>query len=277
MRGGPPSRAFACDDSRVVARGKTTERARKRILASLLLMAAVLAYGADGTAALPLDRDLSHDRSVSRTESVGRSVRGRPITVIERGDPDAPTRDLVVGCIHGNEPAGIGIAEQLESVPLPPERDLWVVEDANPDGVAADTRTNARGVDLNRNFPWHWRPQGRPGDPHYSGPHSLSEPESQLLARLILRLRPHVTIWFHQPFGLVDESGGSSAVEREFASLIGLPLRRLPRYPGGATDWENSRLRGATSFVVELPPGAPGRPADRRYARVVATFLRRAG
>jgi hypothetical protein len=86
-----------------------------------------------------------------------------------------------------------------------------------------------------------------------------------------------VTIWFHQPFGLVDESGGSSAVEREFASLIGLPLRRLPRYPGGATDWENSRLRGATSFVVELPPGAPGRPADRRYARVVATFLRRAG
>jgi hypothetical protein len=86
-----------------------------------------------------------------------------------------------------------------------------------------------------------------------------------------------VTIWFHQPFGLVDESGGSIALEREFASLIGLPLRRLPRFPGGATDWENARLHGTTAFVVELPPGAPGQDADRRYARSVATFLRQSG
>jgi protein MpaA len=196
-------------------------------------------------------------------------VRGRLITVLERGDPDAPIRELVVGCIHGNEPAGIGIAEQLESAPLPPERDLWTIEAANPDGVAADTRTNADGVDLNRNFPWHWRRQGRPGDPHYTGPRPLSEPESRLLARLILRLHPNVTIWFHQPLGVVDESGGSLAVERRFASLVGLPLRRLPRYRGGVTDWQNSRFPGTTAFVVELPPGSLRLPVDRRYARAV--------
>jgi protein MpaA len=223
------------------------------------------------------DRDLRPERSIVRTQSIGRSARGRSVTLVERGDPDAPNKELVVGCIHGNEPAGIGIAEQLESVPLPPERDLWVVEDANPDGVAAGTRTNARGVDLNRNFPWRWRRQGQPGDPHYSGPRPLSEPESRLLARLIVRLRPHVTIWFHQPYGLVDASGGSLAVEREFASLVGLPVRRLPRYPGGATDWENARLAGTTAFVVELPPGTPGLRADGRYARAVATLLRRTG
>jgi len=44
-------------------------------------------------------------------------------------------------------------------------------------------------------------------------------------------------------------------VERRFASLVGLPLRRLTRYPGSATGWENHTLPGTTSFVVELPAG----------------------
>ena len=252
-------------------------RTLTRVLVSVSVPAAVLACALDGRAALSLDRDLPRDRAIIRADLVGRSVGGRPIAVLERGDPDAPTRELVVGCIHGNEPAGIGIAEQLESVPLPQERDLWAVEDANPDGVAAGTRTNARGVDLNRNFPWRWRRHGHPGDPHYSGPRPLSEPESRLLARLIVRLRPQVTIWFHQPLGLVDESGGSLAIERQFASLVGLPLRRLPRDPGGATDWQNARFRGTTAFVVGLPPGMLRQQADRRYARDVATLLRQSG
>src|SRR2546421_3370489 len=86
--------------------------------------------------------------------------------------------------------------------------------------------------------------------------------------QLILRLRPRVTIWFHQPFGVVDESGGSLAVEREFASLIGLPLRRLQRFPGGATYWENAHLPGTTAFVVEFPPGAPG-GSDRATSKPI--------
>ncbi len=193
--------------------------------------------------------------------------------MLERGDPDAPAHMLVVGCIHGNEPAGVGIAERLESVPLPSESDLWIVENANPDGVAAGTRTNARGVDLNRNFPWRWRRQGHPGDQHYSGPDALSEPESRQLAGLISKLRPSVSVWFHQPFGLVDESGGSIAVERRYASLVGLSLLRLPRYRGGATDWQNHRFPGTTSFVVELPPGplAPG--ATGRHVRALTSLL----
>ena len=35
---------------------------------------------------------------------------------------------------------------------------LWIVPSLNPDGVASDTRGNAHGVDLNRNFPFGWRP-----------------------------------------------------------------------------------------------------------------------
>jgi protein MpaA len=72
-----------------------------------------------------------------------------------------------------------------------------VLDDLNPDGVARHTRQNAHQVDLNRSFPWHWRPLGRPGDQQYPGPRPLSEPESRAAYRLILRLRPIVTVWLH--------------------------------------------------------------------------------
>ncbi|MEK6252393.1 MAG: M14 family zinc carboxypeptidase [Actinomycetota bacterium] len=139
----------------------------------------------------------------------------------------------------------------------------------NPDGVAAGTRQNANGVDINRNFPWHWRPLGTRGDLQYSGPRPLSEPETSIARSLILRVRPGVTIWFHQPLGVVDESGGSIAVERRFSRLVGLPLRRLTRYPGSAASWQNHRLRGTTAFVVELPPQSPSPRSVRRYAGAV--------
>ena len=192
---------------------------------------------------------------VRRAEVLGRSVQGRPIWAFELGDPSSPRRVLVVGCIHGNEPAGIAIADALARGRDVRGADLWIVPDLNPDGVAADTRQNADGVDLNRNFPWQWRPLGPPGTTFYAGPRALSEPESQTAQRLVLRVRPQVSIWFHQHLDVVDESGGDVRIERRFASLVQLPLRRLIRYPGSATGWENHTLPGTTSFVVELPAG----------------------
>lgn len=170
-----------------------------------------------------------------------------------RGDWTAPRRVLVVGVIHGNERAGEAVATELLQIDVPTVSDLIVVPDANPDGAAAGTRQNAHGVDLNRNFPHDWQPLGHRGDQQYSGTKPLSEPESRALAKLIRRVQPTVTVWFHQPVGVVDESGGSSFVERTFAAMLRLPLRRLPRYPGSAVGWENHVLPGSTAFVVELP------------------------
>jgi protein MpaA len=188
--------------------------------------------------------------------------------VIEVGDPDELRKVLVVGCIHGDEPQGIRVAHALIST-RPSNTDLWIVPALNPDGVAADTRQNAHGVDLNRNFPWHWRRLGSRGYRYYSGPRPLSEPESRVAARLILRLRPALSIWFHQPYGLVDASGGDVNIERRFASLVGLPLSRLPRFPGSVTSWENHMLPGSTAFVVELRAGALSESALGRFVRAV--------
>jgi len=197
---------------------------------------------------------------------LGRSVDGRRIEGVEFGDPHSRTKLLVVGCIHGNECAGLAIVRALERLPTPSGLDLWVIENLNPDGYAADTRQNAHGVDLNRNFPWAWRPMSGVFE---SGTRPLSEPESRIAYRVILRIRPRISIWFHQHERLVDESGGSVRVERRFSRLVGLPLRRLRREPGSAVGWENHRLPGTTAFIVELPAGSLSAEAAGRYAHAI--------
>ncbi len=206
---------------------------------------------------------------VATTMTIGYSVRHRPIRAVLLGDPRSPRSIFVVGCIHGNERAGIAVARLLATGQTSPGVALWIVPVLNPDGVAADTRQNGRGVDLNRNFPYRWRTLGSRGDLQYSGPRPLSESEARAAVRLILRARPQITIWFHQPLGLVDLSGGDAAVERRFAALVGLRPRRLIRYPGSAVGWENHRLPGTTAFVVELPPGTLSRRDTARYAAAV--------
>ena len=199
---------------------------------------------------------------------IGDSVRGRPIVAIADRPPQTRLRVLVVGCIHGNETAGMRVTRRLIAASAPSGVELWVVPTLNPDGVAAGTRGNAHGVDLNRNFPFGWRPLG---GGEYSGSGPLSEPESRAALGLIRRIRPDLTIWFHQPFGLVDRSGGDPAVERRYAQLVGLPLVGLRRYPGSASSWQNHTIAGSTAFVVELPAIVPGRLV-RRAARSALTL-----
>jgi protein MpaA len=204
-------------------------------------------------------------------EYIGRSLRGRPIVAYHTGDGHG-ARVLVFGAIHGDETAGIPIAEALIDAPVTPDSDIWVVPDLNPDGVALHRRQNGDGIDLNRNFPYGWKPIGSGGPFDYPGPRPLSEPESQFAARLIRTLHPAITIWFHQALRVVDLSGGNPAIERRYAKLVGLPVRRLERYPGSGPTWQNHRFPGTTSFVVELPAGVLSRQAVERYAHAVSTL-----
>jgi murein peptide amidase A len=208
--------------------------------------------------------------TVDELQLLGESFEGRPIRVFHRGDPD-DVRVLVVGCIHGDECAGVRIAKRLRIGRPRSFLDLWILPNLNPDGHAAHTRQNARGVDLNRNFPYRWRPG--PRGRYYPGRQPASERETRLAMRLIRRIEPDITIWFHQPLALVDASGDVT-VERRYARLVGLPLVNLGPLHGTATSWQNHVLGRTDAFVVELPSGVIRPAGARRFAKAVYRLVR---
>jgi murein peptide amidase A len=184
---------------------------------------------------------------------LGRSLDGRPIRAWRIGNPSSPNRLLVVGCIHGNECAGLAVTQRLVNLTRPVALDVWVIQNLNPDGLARKSRGNARGVDLNRDFD------------------AFSQRESRIARDLIRRLEPDVTVWFHQPQAVVRAWGPSRAVARRYAQLAGEPYRSLEWPPGAATRWQNGL--GQRSFVVELRPGElPAARADR-HARALLQLL----
>lgn len=198
---------------------------------------------------------------------IGHSLRGRSITAVVLGPDTAPRKILLVGCIHGNECAGIRILSALARVPAPSGIQLWLVAEMNPDGTAAGMRQNAAGVDLNRNFPFRWQ---RISDPtYYPGPHALSEPETRVAVSLIGRIKPVVTIWYHQHEDLIDMAGGDRGIARRYARLAGMHATCLPFLPGTATSWSNHTYPGTTAFVVELPAGPVAPAALRRHLQAL--------
>jgi hypothetical protein len=198
----------------------------------------------------------------------GHSAEGRPLTATTVGD--GPARVLVVGSIHGNETAGHAVVRRLRWTTPPAGMQLWLVDSVNPDGVRRGTRQNARGVDLNRNFGRRWRGGGRPFDTFYPGPRAFSEPESRAVRALVRRVRPDVSVWYHQHLRLVNLSAGADpAVVRGYARRVGLPARTLPHYRGTATSWQNHTFPGTSSFVVEVAAGRLTAAQVGRHVRAV--------
>jgi protein MpaA len=193
---------------------------------------------------------------VDRSYEIGRSVEGRPITVVERGTPGGKVV-LVVGVIHGNETAGVDIVRDLVVAPLPEGMHLYLVESMNPDGQAHGTRTNANRVDLNRNFPLRWAPLGEPGDWEYGGTGPASEPETQAMVALTMQIQPEVAVWYHQDLNrLSPASGDKGRMVQRYSELTGLPIMPVTggTYTGTASPWQESAVPGSAAFIVELGP-----------------------
>ncbi len=210
--------------------------------------------------------------SAMRRMVIGTTVQGRPIIALAFGSRHPHRTILVVGCVHGNECAGLAIINALRTAHVLKGVELWLVPEMNPDGTAADTRQNAHGVDLNRNFPFQWQPISDPT--YYSGPSPGSEPETQAAMRFIRRIRPAVAIWYHQHQDLVDMSGGDHGVARRYAHVSGLTATCLPWLPGTAVRWQMHVLPRTAAFVVELPAGPVDPGALARHVKAVQAMER---
>lgn len=193
--------------------------------------------------------------------------------VIRRGDPDG-ARVLAVGCIHGNEDAGIAITRLLTTLDVPDGVELWIVPTMNPDGTALDQRHNANGVDLNRNFAVNWAPLGEPGNWQYGGPDAASEPETIAMSDLGALIQPDLVLWYHQDlYRITPSTGVGGQIRARYAELTGLPLLQVTggTYTGTASQWSRTvTAEGGTGFTIELGASLTDDEAAMHAGAVIA-------
>lgn len=201
--------------------------------------------------------------------SIGTSVKGRSITGYKFGN--GPSKVIFVGTIHGDEKSASytlnAFMNSLESnfERIPANRTVIVIPIANPDGYASNTRANANGQDLNRNFPANNWKQGintqyNGYQPNGGGDHPLSEPESQALASYVSAQGARAVLSYHAVAGIVaaNEAGDSLALANSYGQKASMPsygnnAGALFEYDttGAFEDWLADRL-GIPGLLVEL-------------------------
>ena len=192
----------------------------------------------------------------------GQSVLGLPLEVWR---PRGACQVLVFAGIHGEEPeTTYALSRALRQLPELPEH-AAVVLAANPDGLIRGTRGNARGVDLNRNFPArNWAPAAvthrstleDPSDVLLSpGDAPGSEPEVRALLALIAELKPRAVVALHAPLACIDDAH-DTALGRRLAVRTGMPLVRDVGYPtpGSFGSWGTDH--GVPVVTYEFPLAA---------------------
>ena len=196
---------------------------------------------------------------VERTITLGSSRRGRPIRAFYRGAGGADHVLVVLGQMHGDEKAGASTVAWIRRNVKPlPGTGFWIVPTMNPDGNARGTRVNARGVDLNRNWPTSgWTSAGR-GSRYWGGPRPASEPETRAVMRFLTDVRPDYIASIHQPLYGIGRNNIDVPWERRLSSYLRLPRKYFGvGNPSGTvsptmTGWYNRRLgRHGVATTIE--------------------------
>jgi len=209
------------------------------------------------------------------------SVKGSPLLQRDVVSPNAHLRVLVIGGIHGDEPSSTALV--LRWIPWAnetPSNIHWrFVPLVNPDGMLREqpSRTNAHGVDLNRNFPtpdWdkeapvYWSQRTKNDPRRYPGPKPLSEPESRWLHDEMERWKPNLIVSVHAPYGLLDFDGPTVAPQR----LGRLYLDQVGIFPGSLGNYGGVHKK-VPVVTIELP-SAIRTPQDAEVRQMWLDLLR---
>ncbi|KRC12215.1 carboxypeptidase [Hydrogenophaga sp. Root209] len=191
----------------------------------------------------------------------GRSTQGRTLYARDVVAPQVRLRVLVVGAMHGDEMSSASVALHWIQHALKETADThWrFIPVLNPDGLLARpaSRVNARGVDLNRNFPtpnWerdapvYWEQRTRKDPRRWPGPSPLSEPESRFLHDEMARFQPHLIVSIHAPYGVLDFDGPGAPPPK----LGRLYLDQVGIFPGSLGNYGGVH-RGMPVVTIELP------------------------
>lgn len=225
-------------------------------------------------------------------EVFGESVEGRPLLWLERGDPTSQKSTLVQCAIHGDELPSIAMCffllKEIDTGKraVPKGVRLIVQPLVNPDGMlkALPTRPNARGVDINRNFPtqdWDkeahkvWRARDRGDLRKFPGPYSGSEPETQAIVSFLESHKTQKIISIHTPLGHLDLDAAGDSTQKRRAQYLAinmsknsasLPFRSWGFFPGSLGNYAG-RERQIPVYTLELPPGGSRATIDGYWKR----------
>lgn len=198
-----------------------------------------------------------------------RSAQGRPLLVRDITVPEPKLRVLVVAAMHGDEFSSASVAlHWLNLAQTAPGTTAWrFIPVLNPDGLMhrPARRMNARGVDLNRNFPtpnWqyetknYWENLTHKDPRRWPGKAPLSEPESKFFYDQIASFKPDVIISIHAPYGVLDFDGPVMPPTK----LGRLYLDQVGVFPGSLGNYAG--VQNAMPVVTVELPNALRTPLD---------------
>ena len=243
---------------------------RPSALAAVLVLAASVTVGVTLTASAGRAAAGGVATPVLERKLLGFSVQGRAIFAYHVGEAHIHPINLIVGQMHGDEKAGVTLARSVVNAQRSVEDiNLWIIPTMNPDGYAANTRQNAHGVDLNRNWPDKW---AHLDPPYYSGTKPLSEPETRAMSAFLWWLKPDYLVVLHQPLYGVDTTDGAyldPAFRDALARNLGLPKKAFlcgGVCHGSMTGWYTAHHSGSTrrssSVGARRPDYLVGRARD---------------
>jgi hypothetical protein len=262
-------------------------------------------------------------------DSIGTSWEGRTIWAVKVSDnPDVNEDEpevLFDALHHAREPIGVSVLLDLlrhlcenygsdpEATFLVNEREMWFVPVMNPDGYVynetsggdmmwrknrRDNPGSCEGVDLNRNYGYHWGEAGSSADPcndTYHGPSAFSEPETQALRDFILAHDFVVQDSYHSVVGVILYPWGyttSPAPDQTTFHTIGEERNRDSGYEVGQAasllylasgvtfDWAYAE-KGILSYTTEVGGSGfwpsvgeiPGLVSENLYSNIYLSLV----
>lgn len=194
---------------------------------------------------------------LTKWKKYGKSIQNKDLSVglIGNGEKNI----IIIAGMHGDEPQGKYVSMKLlsyyeENRLALQNKQLIFVTECNPDGLQRNTRGNANGVDLNRNFATKNWEHSKAKDEFYSGDKPASEPETIFISNLIEEYQPELIITLHQPYKVINYDGPAEEIASLMSKYNNYKIVKDIGYPtpGSLGNYAGVE-RGIPIITLELP------------------------